>query len=330
MSEKKSPPVWTTVPERRYSDMASPNAIWDAERMREMLRIGLEGLTPGNSAGLVLPPAKAFAPKRAGGRKDIHYHRYVEVGIVVRGEMTIWWEGINTRVAAGNVFVIPPGTRYLPHVCETEKPSPPHSVVWLALHRGTAVAHMCTLEGKSHRLSEYYCFTESQIMGQARSLAQEMADRSPHFETVVRGCLLCLLTWLLRAPVQSITRQGEGGRDKRGDTQDSFQERVENYLRSNYHRPLTLPQVARSMGCSPAYLCRHFRELTGNTPFQFLRAVRMEAAKRLLLSEVPISRVAEMVGFDDPLYFSKVFSGQAGVSPQSYRTQEKQGSPPRP
>jgi AraC-like DNA-binding protein len=235
--------------------------------------------------------------------------------------MVIWWEGTITRCPAGSVLVIPPGTRYLPHAVVPDVPQQAHSVVWLALHRGCAIVHMCSLEGDAHHLGEYYSFTDAQVTNQARSMAQELAERSAHYTTAIRGGLLCLLTWLLRAPVHRISRLHGSDQEPQQNAQDSFNDRVESYLLSHYHRPLSLGQVAESVGCSPAYLCRRFRELTGQTPFQFLRDVRIEAAKRLLRSEVPIARVAEMVGFEDPLYFSKVFSNQVGESPQSFRAQ---------
>jgi AraC-like DNA-binding protein len=291
--------------------------------MRELLQIGLNALLPADAPNLILPPPKAFAPKRAVVQKNLHYHRYAEIGIVVQGEMTIWWEGVISRCPPRSLFVIPPGTRYLPHVLEDETPCPPHSVVWLALHRGSAVAHVCRLEGKTHFLSEYYRFAENQVTGTARSLAQELANRSAHYEIALRGSLLCLFTWLLRAPLHSISRHSGVGLEQAVSPQDTFQQSVEDYLASHYHRPVTLAQVARSVGCSPSYLCRRFRVLTGQTPFQYLKEIRIEAAKRLLLSDVPIARVAEMVGFDDPLYFSKVFSRLVGIPPQGYRAQQK-------
>ena len=323
MSEKVAPLAWTIAPQRCFVDKVSSNAAWDADRMREVfLRHGLAALEAPTLNALVMPPPKGFSPKRVSSGKDLHQHRYVEVGIVTRGEMTIWWEGATACCAAGSVFVIPPGIRYLPHAEVPNEPPRSHSVVWLALHRNCAVVHTCAMEGKTHHLSEYYCFTDPQINTQARCVAQELAERSPHYQSVVRGSLLCLFTWLLRAPAQPISRFGAEPIAK-ATGQDAFNERVESYLSSNYHRPLTLPQVAGSIGCSPAYLCRRFRELSGRSPFQFLRGVRIEAAKRLLISEVPIARVAEMVGVDDPLYFSKVFSGQVGESPQSYRARHR-------
>ncbi len=320
MPGKTITPVWTPAPERRLKDMVSPSASWDADRLREtLLEVGMEALTTQEPSRLMLPPPKTFAPKRIVNRKDLNRHRYIEIGIVTQGEMSLWWEGAFSRCPAGSVFIIQPGMRYMSHAELPEENPRPHSVVWLALHRGCAIVHRCSVRNRDHYLSEYYSLVDVQLTAYARSIAQEIAERPSHFETVVRGSLLCLFTLLLRAPIYSISRHSGAGRETKEAGANPFSDRVRSYLLSHYHRPLTLAQIARSIECSPAHLCRHFRELTGQTPFQYLRAVRLEAAKALLLSEVPIARIAEMVGFDDPLYFSKVFSSQVGQSPQSYR-----------
>jgi len=313
--------AWTTAPERAYMDLACPTVTRDADNLRDHFsEIGLATLSNNHVKGLILPPPKAYSPKSISSRKSIHQNRCVEVGLVTRGEMAIWWEGSIAHCPAGSVFVIPPGMRYIPHVDVPGVKLPPHSVVWLALHRGCAVVHSCSMKGNIHQLSEYYSFTENQITNLGRSMAQELAGRPSYYETAIRGELLWLFTLLLRAPVNRISELGGLGKEEKKEVTDSFSSQVESYLLSHYHRPISLSQIAQSIGCSPAYLCRHFRELTGQTPFQYLREVRIDAAKRLLTSEVPIARVAEMVGFDDPLYFSKVFSSHCGESPHSYRT----------
>jgi AraC-like DNA-binding protein len=234
--------------------------------------------------------------------------------------MNLWWEGVITRCPEGSVFVIQPGMYYLPHAAVSGEAPQDHSVIWLALHRGCAVVHHCVLQGEWHRLGEYYCFTDPQVTGLARSITQELGDRSAHYAVAIRGCLLCLFTYLVRASAQPLSRIDTPDFSPHEVARaDAFSASVEAYLLSHYHRPLSLQQVARAVGCSPAYLCRRFRTSTGQTPFGLLRAVRIEAAKRLLRSEVPIARVAEMVGFDDPFYFSRVFSAAVGESPQGYR-----------
>lgn len=57
----------------------------------------------------------------------------------------------------------------------------------------------------------------------------------------------------------------------------------------------------------------------GLSPMQYLNNQRMEKAKDFLLSNtMTISNIAHLVGFDDPLYFSRVFKKYTGVSPQMY------------
>ncbi len=323
MADNASTTGWKSAPQRRFRDVASPSPSRDADRLRAVfLEIGLKALSTDEEERLIVPPLRSNMPKRLSGQKDLHRNRFLEVGIVTRGEMTLWWEGTLVRCPAGSVFVIPPGMRYMPHATAPGTTPVSHSVVWLALHRGCAVVHMCSIEGSAHHLGEYYQFTETQVTGLARSIGQELSERAAHYNTALRGSLLCLLTWMLRAPVYRISRFSSVERETKPFSEEAFNDRVEAYLLTHYHRPLSLGQIAVSVGCSPAYLCRRFRELTGQTPFQYLRDIRIEAAKRLLHSEVPIARVAEMVGFDDPLYFSKVFSGQVGASPQAFRKQQ--------
>lgn len=311
-------PIWTPAPERRLKELVSPSASWNADHLHQtLLETGLGALNALDTSRLILPPLAAA--RRAGSDKNLTRNRYLEVGIVTQGPVTLWLEGTLTMCPTGSVFLIPPGMRYLSHADPPEETPHPQSVVWLALHRGCAVVHRCRIQGRNHLLSEYYSLTDTRVTDHAYSIAQELTDRPEHYATVVRGSLLCLFTLLLRAPVHRISRHAELGDEAAEVDETSFSGRVESYLRSHYHRPLTLAQIARSIECSPAYLCRHFRELTGRTPFQYLRAVRLEAAKELLLSEVPIARISEMVGYDDPLYFSKVFSQQVGQSPQHYR-----------
>lgn len=60
--------------------------------------------------------------------------------------------------------------------------------------------------------------------------------------------------------------------------------------------------------------------LTGMSITRYVRALRLSKAKDLLASsELTISEIAYAVGFDDPKYFSRVFSEEFGVSPANFR-----------
>jgi len=80
----------------------------------------------------------------------------------------------------------------------------------------------------------------------------------------------------------------------------------------------SLPQLA---GVSEGYLRRLFKKQHATAPASYVIRQRIALAKQLLLSgeELSISQVAALVGYSDPLYFSRLFKKQLGLSPVQYR-----------
>lgn len=82
----------------------------------------------------------------------------------------------------------------------------------------------------------------------------------------------------------------------------------------------TIPQVADLMGMSQIQVYRKLKALTGQTPSQFLRQMRLDASKALLGDpEKTIAEIAYEVGFSDPNYFSKTFHQAFGIPPSEFR-----------
>lgn len=83
---------------------------------------------------------------------------------------------------------------------------------------------------------------------------------------------------------------------------------------------VTLEQLASSAGMSRSHFTQRYRELTGYAPMRHFTHLKMEAACRLLDStRQSVKQVASALGYDDPLYFSRVFRRVVGVSPRAYR-----------
>lgn len=92
------------------------------------------------------------------------------------------------------------------------------------------------------------------------------------------------------------------------------------YLNSNFTQSITLKDVAESLCVSETHLIHKFTSQVGISPMRYLQQIRIEAAKRLLIATaMPINEIAAQVGFDDPLYFSRVFKQKMGTSPSSLR-----------
>lgn len=94
------------------------------------------------------------------------------------------------------------------------------------------------------------------------------------------------------------------------------------YMQRHFAEPLSLQQVAESVGLSTPYFCRIFSAEIGETFTKRLLRIRMEAAMRLLQNPtMKIYEVSSAVGYQNPAYFTHIFKDFAGVTPQQYRNQ---------
>ena len=95
------------------------------------------------------------------------------------------------------------------------------------------------------------------------------------------------------------------------------------YMDENLEKPLSLQSICKDMGISQTYLSKQFRKNTGMSFGNHLTQIRMEKAKKLMreVSDIYVKDVANLVGYNDQFYFSKVFRSYAGKSPSEYFTE---------
>ena len=95
---------------------------------------------------------------------------------------------------------------------------------------------------------------------------------------------------------------------------------VFNFIETNYHRPITLSEIAEAVGYSPTYLTNLVGQETGNTLHCWIIKRRMAAACSLLLeTELTVNQIAEAVGYQDASYFSRQFHQLYGMPPKAWR-----------
>lgn len=97
-------------------------------------------------------------------------------------------------------------------------------------------------------------------------------------------------------------------------------ERVIRKIRCAFTEPFTLADMARLAHLSPFYFDRTFRQITGIPPVQFLYALRIEVAKRLLLTTSrSVIDICYEVGYNSIGTFTSRFTRLVGVSPRQFR-----------
>ncbi len=85
-------------------------------------------------------------------------------------------------------------------------------------------------------------------------------------------------------------------------------------------RSASVDEIAAAICLSPSRLSHLFRKHLGMGVVQWRECQRLQYAKQLLrVTNVPIKSLSQMVGYDDPLYFSRVFRRHVGISPNSFR-----------
>lgn len=103
-------------------------------------------------------------------------------------------------------------------------------------------------------------------------------------------------------------------------------EPVLTYLQAHLtEADLDMGNLAEIAGVSQVYLRRVFKKQQGVSPAGFVIRQRLQLAQQLLLSaeQLTVAQVATTSGFRDPLYFSRLFKRQLGLSPTEYRTNHR-------
>ena len=95
---------------------------------------------------------------------------------------------------------------------------------------------------------------------------------------------------------------------------------VEEYIRENYSKDISMQDAARALHYSEPYFCKMFKQQYGVNFTAYLTDFRIEEAKKMLRQpNVNVKEIGGRVGYEDPTYFARVFRRVTGQSPSEYR-----------
>jgi AraC-like DNA-binding protein len=206
----------------------------------------------------------------------------------------------NSRVHALKItFTIPPIGE---HVRPVRRSDPEQNLKAFVQHHFGNIHHLPRAQNAAMR----------EIMNGIRIEAEQWSPGIRH-----RVCALCtnLVVHVARA-LHSPTARGSGSRT----SYSTFVNQTKEFLLRNFDRELTLSEIAWHVRKSEEHLARVFHKATGQTIFDYLRTVRLENAKTLLIdSEKTLTEIASSVGFSSLALFSRNFSRYVGQSASTYR-----------
>jgi AraC-like DNA-binding protein len=94
---------------------------------------------------------------------------------------------------------------------------------------------------------------------------------------------------------------------------------VLEYVRGHLAEPLTVADMAERVSLSPSAFAHLFRDITGRSPYQFLKEMRLDRARELLVDgNLAVARISKEVGYASVSHFIAEFRGRFGVTPRAY------------
>lgn len=105
---------------------------------------------------------------------------------------------------------------------------------------------------------------------------------------------------------------------------DDILGRLQRYITEHYADKLNLSQISKELHSNGSYLSRLYKTKTGQNLFDVINKMKLEKAKEYISQGNRIYEAAQLVGFDDVSYFSRVFRKYEGCSPREYENMLKE------
>ncbi len=236
--------------------------------------------------------------------------------IVVKGELIMGENGRQWTLTRGDtLLLLPDGEHYSVMPCAQE-------TVFYWVH----FEHSGTQDHSAERNEAFYA---------SRPFSNPYTLRLPkHSQLTNPQLVFDLIRKLLDLPfndafweeqrllVDLLAMLEQGGSSDTSTEASRLAERAAFYIQNNHKEKITNEMLAAALHFHPTYIVGCMKKKYGRTPSDYLLEVRLEMAKRLLVTtEWSIDRIAEEVGFRYAPYFSACFKRKLGLSPLRYRKQ---------
>ncbi|MDO5417923.1 MAG: AraC family transcriptional regulator [Lachnospiraceae bacterium] len=144
-----------------------------------------------------------------------------------------------------------------------------------------------------------------------RQMIQELQLGRPGYED--------LLPLLLKQLLILVSRQLADEGKRNGYAQKTV-EQAAIYFNECYQTDINIEAYAASKGMSACWFIRNFRQYHNMTPMKYILSLRVSNARHLLeTTSYNVNEIAAIVGYENPLYFSRLFKKMTGFSPTEYR-----------
>mgnify|MGYP000773916757 FL=1 len=237
---------------------------------------------------------------RQKGRRDY------QILYVANGKTHFWFDGKEEIVSAGHMVLYKPEEiqKYVYYLEDNPE------VFWIHF-TGSDVKNILAYHGISLDEHVFYCGVLPDYKALFRKIIQELQLCRYGYEDYIASLFNDIL--LL------VDRQQHEQKKATGNVQEQI-EHAAAYFNENYNTKISIDDYAESLHISTNWFIHNFKQYAGMSPAQYILSLRMVNAQSLLeRTTYNIKEISEIVGYENPLYFSRVFKKEIGKSPTQYR-----------
>lgn len=257
-----------------------------------------------NSVGYYEFDEPSGATYRKSGRKD-YYLSYNHAG-----SMKLRFHGKPYEIGPGSIFIYRPFEEQYYGQANSE----PMANYWVHF-TGYGAHEMLVNAGLSEK-TFFSVGTRDEIAGLFERMITEVTDKRTGYELMAASLLLNI--------VSLITRQlDENSVESTGSSSMKIHESVK-YIHKYYDRKITVAELAKMSLLSTNRYTNVFKQVTGMSPQQYIIQFRLQKACELMRhTSLNIRQISALTGFDDQLYFSRLFKKYEGMTPSEYSARLK-------
>lgn len=185
-------------------------------------------------------------------------------------------------------------------------------VYWVHFTGGN-VKNILRAHGMTDDIQVFYVGTSLSYQNIYKQMIQELQMRRTDYEEMLVHHLSELFILIHRQLIHT----------RNNIRHDYLEKEIEQsivYFNNNYNKEINIADYAAEQNLSTCWFIRTFKNVTGTTPMHYILSLRISNAQILLeTSTYNITEISNIVGYDNPLYFSRLFKKQKGISPSEYR-----------
>ena len=240
--------------------------------------------------------------RRPNGRNDF------QILYIASGKGSFVFGDEEVSVSHGNIVVFRPGEKQLYYYRLAD-----HTESYWIHFTGYEAEKL--LDNAGLYKNVFFVGESSYYPGIFDQMIREIQMKRVNYEEIISNQLRHLLLM--------ISRYLNEGRFANRDTLDEV-ERAINYFNENYASEINIEEYAKTRHMSVSWFIRNFKNVTKLSPLQYIISLRITNAKVLLMkTDYSISQIASAVGFDNALYFSRLFHKHTGLSPLKFKKQKQ-------